>query len=187
MRTVALLASLALFSASETVPAQEHHPGEPAHGARSGGASYAGFEKRAIKALSDKDVADLRAGRGMGLALAAELNGYPGPLHVLELAEKLELRPEQRAATATLLHEMKREARVIGEEVIAAEANLDRLFQARVTSADALDAAVRLTASAQGRLRAAHLRYHLRMVPILTEEQVAAYGRLRGYGASQFR
>ena len=36
-------------------------------------------------------MADLRAGRGMGLALAAELNGYPGPAHVLELADKLDL------------------------------------------------------------------------------------------------
>jgi hypothetical protein len=32
---------------------------------------------RSIKALSDQQVSDLRAGRGMGLALAAELNGYP--------------------------------------------------------------------------------------------------------------
>jgi DNA invertase Pin-like site-specific DNA recombinase len=27
----------------------------------------------------------------MGLALAAELNGYPGPLHVLEMADRLQL------------------------------------------------------------------------------------------------
>lgn len=50
---------------------------------------YAGLEKRAVKALSDKQIADLQAGRGMGLALSAELNGYPGPVHVLELAERL--------------------------------------------------------------------------------------------------
>ena len=41
---------------------------------------YAGMQSRPIKALSEQQVADLQAGRGMGLALAAELNGYPGLL-----------------------------------------------------------------------------------------------------------
>jgi len=52
---------------------------------------YAGMQTRPIKALSEQQVADLGAGRGTGLALAAELNGYPGPSHVLELADKLDL------------------------------------------------------------------------------------------------
>jgi hypothetical protein len=38
---------------------------------------YAGLAGRSIKALSEQQIADLQAGRGMGLALAAELNGYP--------------------------------------------------------------------------------------------------------------
>jgi hypothetical protein len=37
------------------------------------------LEQRDIKTLSNQQIADLRAGRGMGLALAAELNGYAGP------------------------------------------------------------------------------------------------------------
>ena len=49
---------------------------------------YAGMQNRAIKALSDEQIAQLRAGKGMALALAAELNGYPGPLHALDLAEQ---------------------------------------------------------------------------------------------------
>jgi hypothetical protein len=57
---------------------------------------YAGLQARPIKALSEQQVADLRAGRGMGLALAAELNGYPGPLHVLELSKELDLGQSQR-------------------------------------------------------------------------------------------
>ncbi len=55
---------------------------------------YAGMQTRPIKALSEQQMADLSAGRGMGLALAAELNGYPGPVHVLELADKLNLSPD---------------------------------------------------------------------------------------------
>src|SRR5438046_1329161 len=61
-----------------------------------GQAPYAGMQDRALKALSDQQLADLRAGRGMSLALAGELNGYPGPSHVLELADQLQLNDEQR-------------------------------------------------------------------------------------------
>ena len=56
------------------------------------------MQTRSIKALSDQQIADLGAGRGMGLALAAELNGYPGPSHVLELADKLDSRPINASA-----------------------------------------------------------------------------------------
>jgi hypothetical protein len=56
---------------------------------------YAGLQNRSIKTLSDQQIEDLTAGRGMGLALAAELNGYPGPIHAIELAEQLHLSPEQ--------------------------------------------------------------------------------------------
>ena len=59
---------------------------------------YAGMQNRPIKALSEQQVADLNAGRGIGMALAAELNGYPGPSHTLELADKLELSADQRPA-----------------------------------------------------------------------------------------
>jgi hypothetical protein len=38
----------------------------------------------------------------MGLALAAELNGYPGPIHVLQLSDKLGLTPEQKARVQSL-------------------------------------------------------------------------------------
>ena len=68
------------------------------------------METRPIKALSDQQVADLKAGRGMGLALAAELNGYPGPAHVLELSDKLGLTVEQRARVQQLFESMKQEA-----------------------------------------------------------------------------
>jgi hypothetical protein len=57
---------------------------------------YSGLEEWPIKALSDQQIADLRAGRGMGLALPAELNGYPGPIHVLELGDQLRLMPVSR-------------------------------------------------------------------------------------------
>ena len=56
---------------------------------------YAGQQARDIKALSPDEIQGYLTGQGMGLAKAAELNGYPGPLHVLELAAELKLTEEQ--------------------------------------------------------------------------------------------
>src|SRR5262249_21790884 len=91
---------------------------------------YAGYEQRP-KALSSEQIADLKAGRGMGLALAAELNGFPGPIHVLELAERLRLTADQRSAVEALYAAMKAAAVPIGERLIREEAELDRLFATR--------------------------------------------------------
>jgi hypothetical protein len=146
---------------------------------------YAGLHRRSIKALSDQQVSDLRAGRGMGLALAAELNGYPGPLHALELADELSLSPDQRSSIGAALNSMKSETAAIGERVIAGETALDRLFASRKITPEDLDAAVMRIAAAQGELRAAHLRYHLQMTTILSPEQAITYARLRGYSPSQ--
>src|SRR5882757_3830289 len=101
---------------------------------------YAGMQTRAIKALSDQQIADLRAGRGMGLALAAELNGYPGPSHVLELADKLDLSPDQRAGVQRLFDAMKAEAVPIGTKLVEQEADLDRQFAVRTVTPESLKA-----------------------------------------------
>src|SRR5713226_8085257 len=100
---------------------------------------YAGMQARSIKALSDQQVADLKAGRGMGLALAAELNGYPGPSHVLELADKLDLSADQRARIQKLFALMKQEALPLGTKLIDQEAELDRQFANRAVTPDSLN------------------------------------------------
>jgi len=124
---------------------------------------YAGMERRAVKALSEQQTADLKAGRGMGLALPAELNGYPGPAHVLELADELHLSDDQRAKTKALFEAMKAETIPVGERIISEETALDHLFARKSLTRAALDAAVSRIASAEGDLRACHLRYHLAM------------------------
>src|SRR5438445_12498218 len=80
---------------------------------------YAGMQTRPIKALSEQQIADLKAARGMGLALAAELNGYPGPKHLLELADHLGLTDEQRAKIRQLFESMQSETIAIGDALIA--------------------------------------------------------------------
>ena len=144
---------------------------------------YAGLQARSIKALSDEQVSDLKAGRGMGLALAAELNGYPGPSHVLELADKLALSTDQRAKVQRLFDSMKAEALPIGAKLIEQETELDRLFASRSIAQDSLRATTAAIAMTQGNLREAHLKYHLSTVAVLSEDQIRRYGEFRGYGA----
>src|SRR3954452_6991105 len=86
---------------------------------------YAEMQSRPIKALSEQQVADLKAGRGMGLALPAELNGYPGPSHLLELADRLELSADQKSRIRQLFESMKAEAVPVGTKLIDQEIALD--------------------------------------------------------------
>ncbi len=117
----------------------------------------------------------------MGFALAAELNGYPGPLHVIELADTLRLTPEQRTRMEALHTSMKSEAAVLGERLIQQEADLDRLFASRTVTHASLSAATSTIGATQAALREAHLRFHLATVEVLTPEQAAHYNEARGY------
>ena len=144
-------------------------------------AHYAGLQSREIKALSTSDIEGLQAGRGMSLALAAELNGYPGPMHVLELAGPLALSASQRQQTEALFARMQTEARAAGAELIARERELDRLFASRTITPDGLTAALSRIADAQARVRRSHLQAHLEQMTILTPEQVTRYQHHRGY------
>jgi len=170
MRAIVLF-SAALFLVTGTALAQNPQP-------------YAGLQTRPLKALSEGQLADLREGRGMGLALAGELNGYPGPKHVLELARELNLTDAQRAHTQELFDAMKAEAIPLGQQLISAETDLDRQFSGRTITRASLTAATAAIGATQGELRATHLKYHLAMMDVLTPEQIRRYGELRGYAAA---
>ncbi|WP_426525642.1 Spy/CpxP family protein refolding chaperone [Bradyrhizobium sp. McL0615] len=148
---------------------------------------YAGMQNRSIKALSEQQVADLAAGRGMGLALAAELNGYPGPSHLLELAEKLELSADQRASLKAMFDAMKSEALPLGAKLIEQEADLDKQFVERTITPENLKASTTAVAVTQGQLRETHLKYHLSTVAVLSPHQMHRYAELRGYGDSPMK
>jgi hypothetical protein len=142
---------------------------------------YAGMQTRPVKALSEQQVSDLRAGRGMGLALAAELNGYPGPMHVLELADRLDLSADQRAKVQQLFDSMKAEAIPVGSRLIEQEMELDRLFASRTITAERLKTMTASIAETQGALRDTHLKYHLSTAALLSQHQMQRYAELRGY------
>ena len=145
---------------------------------------YAGMQARPIKALSEQQVADLKAGRGMGLALPAELNGYPGPSHVLELSDKLALSEDQRSRIRSLFDAMTAEAKPLGAKLLEQEAALDRQFAGRSITESSLKEAVAGIGATQAELRATHLKYHLQTVQILSEHQIRQYASLRGYDSS---
>lgn len=170
IRTLAGITCLALVSP----PALAQHHG------------YAGMKDREIKALSPEQVQQYQAGAGMGYAMPAELNRLPGPMHVLELADKLQLTPEQRARTQALMDAHKAEAKAIGARRVESERALEALFQSGKVDEASLAKGVREAAALEGEYRLSHLETHRRMRALLSDQQVEAYVRLRGYdGAVQ--
>ena len=142
---------------------------------------YSGMEQRGIKALSEEQIEGYLAGAGMGFAMAAELNSYPGPKHVLELAVELGLDEDQLARTKEVFSRMQDSAVRLGRIYVDAERLLDTMFADGEIDEQRLRQATAKLARIRGELRFAHLGAHLKMTQILTEEQVERYDALRGY------
>lgn len=143
---------------------------------------YAGFERRDIKALSSEEVSGLLSGEGLGFSLVAELNGFPGPRHVLQLADQLGLDAAQQARAVAIEAEMKAAAIRLGGEVVALETELDRRFREGAVDATAIAALADEIGQKRSALRAVHLQAHLAMAQVLRAEQRKHYMALRGYG-----
>ena len=79
---------------------------------------YVGEEHRKIKSLSPDDIEELKKGGGWGLAKAAELNGFPGPAHILEMEDKINLTAEQKRKVTNIYNTMREEAAALGEQLI---------------------------------------------------------------------
>lgn len=144
---------------------------------------YAGQQTQPIKALSQAETGDLLAGRGMGLAKAGELNGYPGPAHVLDLAGDLDLSPQQIAAVTAIRDRMSAAARPLGAEIVRRERALNAQFAAGTITQARLAPEAEVLGVLYGKLRAVHVAAHLETQATLTVDQVARYNRLRGYTA----
>ncbi|MCY4453554.1 MAG: hypothetical protein OXC01_16560 [Immundisolibacterales bacterium] len=148
-----------------------------------GPSPYAGEETRPVKSLSPDDIAELRRGGGWGLAKAAELNGLPGPLHLLELKDRIPLTPEQVEAVAGIYERMREAAIAQGERFVAAEQALEEAFRADEVTQESLEAMLAEIAESRANLRFIHLSAHLGTPGLLTEAQLARYAALRGYHA----
>ncbi len=144
---------------------------------------YAGQQTRTIKALSPPQVRAYLSGDGLGYAKTAELNHYPGPRHVLDLATQLHLTASQRERTETIFERMHETAVPLGREIVAKEQRLDAAFARASIDDTSLKTQTAAIAVLEGRLRGIHLSAHLAMRGVLTAKQIGAYDRLRGYGA----
>ncbi len=127
------------------------------HGHQPGGRDDAQAHRRVEACLGEFDqvAAD---GRGVGLAFPADQNGYPGPMHAVELKDRLRLTPEQEARMRALFETMLAEAR---------------------------SRAARLTvAEARAEVRLVHLVTHVQARDVLTETQRRTYHQIR-WGAAK--
>ncbi len=161
-----ILTGLAALAAGTTWAQHGHGgPGVPGHDVA-----------QACATEFDKVVGD---GRGFGMAFAADQNGYPGPLHVLELSERLGLTPEQEARARTLLHATFAESRPKSARLLEAEARLRRIFAEHGADEAVVRAAVAEVERLRGEVRLVHLLTHLKTRDLLTEDQRRAYHEAR--------
>ena len=148
---------------------------------------YSGQEIRDIKSLSDNDVQSLQNGTGEafgGIAKLAELNGYPGPRHVLDIAQELQLTDRQRMEIELIYQNMSNNAKSIGSAIIGVEQDMDEAFANKTITEENLIAMLDKSANFYGQLRFVHLSAHLDTAQIMTTEQIQIYSEMRGYDGS---
>lgn len=185
-RVVLALASILSAGGGDLAVAQsgsDHQP--PGHHHQPGAAEPdSQAPHRRMEGLQREIDAVLADGRGAGLAFAADQNGYPGPLHVLELTRELGISTEQEARMRGLYEAMLREARARAARLAAAEARLARLFADRAADEGAVRAAVQEAEAARRDVRLVHLLAHVQAHDVLTEAQRQKYHELRWGQAS---
>lgn len=135
----------------------------------------------AIRSLTPEEVVQIERGEGAGFALPAELNGIPGPRHVLDLAEDLGLSDQQVVGVRSVSEEMRAVVVPAGRLYLDALRALEEDFRARTLTEAELPGRVAEVKRLEGELTAAHLVAHLKTAELLTPEQITAYNRLRGY------
>ena len=154
---------------------------QASEGQHSHASKYVGQESRTIKSLSPDDIAELKRGGGWGLAKAAELNGVPGPAHLLEMKDEIALDDAQVSAITEIYEQMKAQAIEEGERLIILEQELESYFQNGTITDAILRSSLDEIAAARKKLRYVHLSTHLQTPEILSPAQIKKYNALRGY------
>ena len=161
------------------------HSPEFSHSPESSHSPYVSQTDSPIRGLSSQEVDDLLTGRGAGYAITAELNSYPGPLHVLDLAKELSLSPEQEQAIQSVFESMQFQAQTLGHAVVNRETEFSQEFANGTMNSEQLKHHTQSLAMLYGQLRATHLNAHLQTTPLLSSEQIKQYDQMRGYGNPQ--
>jgi len=122
---------------------------------------------------------NIATGRGFGMAFAADQNGYPGPLHILELKDRLKLTAEQEAKAQAMMAAVLAESRFKSARLLHAEAKLAQLFASGQADEASVRAAVADVENARTEVRLVHLMTHLKTRDLLTDEQRRLYNEAR--------
>jgi Spy/CpxP family protein refolding chaperone len=142
---------------------------------------YKGQENREIKSLSSEDITELKKGAGWGLAKAAELNGYPGPSHLLQMKDRIHLSEEQEDKIKKLFKNMQQDAIKLGTKLVHLEKQLNDSFSNKSITEDKLKTYLKEIMKTRESLRYVHLITHLKTPEILSKKQIDLYNNLRGY------
>ena len=165
---------VALLCVTSTAAAQHAAPPGHEHGAAGPGQGHL-----VAQSCADEFEKVVGSGRGFGLAFAADQNGYPGPMHVLELKDRLKLTADQEAKMHTLMAAMFSESQPKSARLLDAERKLRRLFADSAASRAAVRAAAAEVEHARAEVRLVHLLTHLRTRDLLTDEQRRLYQEAR--------
>jgi Spy/CpxP family protein refolding chaperone len=142
---------------------------------------WAGEQTREIKSLTARELAGIPKGHGVGMALPAELNDYPGPRHALDLSEELNLTPDQKEQLELFYQEMLQQAIPLGQQFIEIERAIDKKFVNKSITSEDLNELLKNSSEIKWQLRNIHLQAHLKTADILSSEQISLYDQLRGY------
>jgi len=175
-----LALAVAVLTGAFTTFAQHHAGGHGPGPTPEGGAHH-----ELVQAYEKAFAENVAAGRGFGMAFAADQNGYPGPLHVLELKDRLNLTADQEARVRSLLAAMFAESTPRGARLLESEARLRGLFAGGRADEASVRAAVAEVERARADVRLVHLGFHLKTRDVLTDDQRRVYHEARwGEGGS---
>lgn len=171
-----LILTIVVLLAVFTVTSAQQTPPTPS--------DYVELQFTEIRGLSQEQIEGYQTGAGLGFALPAELNGYPGPRHVLDLANELELTSVQLNDIQTLYDEMLPQAIELGEQILLLEESIELAFrQGTITNTFLEDSLIQI-ATFEAELRYVHLTTHVATIDILSRHQVQQYNIIRGYNVS---
>lgn len=123
-------------------------------------------------------------GEGFGMALPADRNGFPGPTHILELRQELELSQTQERQVQQLFDRMHEQAVAAGQKLLEKEAELERAFASGSPDAQGVKRLLQESVALRADLRWVHLSAHREAYSLLSAEQRARYHALR-YGSHE--
>ena len=125
-------------------------------------------QKITLSALSKEDLKGLRRGHGTpfgDMAKAAELNGFPGPRHVLDL-KRNGLTSKQVSEIEEIYRKMNLLYIKVGAELVA-KAFMDREFKEKRVNSKSLKKMIQSSAVKYSELRYIQLVAHLETAKIL--------------------